>query len=427
MPARDRPARTAINPAAKYRQKRAENEPKKTYAPKSAPRGHITAEAVVVKISRLPFELQQLVLNLFKDCFQERFGDDLDGLVQEIKGHLFKREFESAFCFGPGWVKGLEEGNNEGKDDGDEIEGDGEKKSVRWEKEEEEAAEEDEDGEDAEDEVVRVRDKSEYLEGYAVRWSPARALGYMEILYEIVESIVKSKEVGETGTRDISVACLGGGAGAEIASFAGVLNFLLGEQKEERGEGDIKMTVDLVDIADWGHVTEKLHKGLTTGPPISKYASAAVKAANVSLVPADAFETTFHQKDVLSLSPSELSTLLSSKDLITLFFTLNELYTTSLPSTQSFLANLTAITAPGTLLLVIDSAGSYSTVKLQGKGEKRYPMHWLLDHTLLDEREGAQWKKEKEESSRWYRIPEGLQYKLELENMRVQVHLYRRL
>jgi 25S rRNA (uracil2843-N3)-methyltransferase len=410
MPA---PAKSSANSAARNRSKRDEKAQIKTYAAKSAPRGPISAEAVVVKISRLPFELQQLVLNVFKDSFPERFGPDLEELVQEIKGYLFKREFESAFCFGPGWEgqKGADgvEGGSEGDGEGDE---------------DEEVREDDE-------KEVRVWDKGEFLEGYAVRWSPARALGYMEILYEIVEGIVKSKEVGEDGSRDVKIACLGGGAGAEIASLAGVLNFLLGDQKS-KSEGDdeapkIKFTVDLVDIADWADVTKKLHHGLTTGPPISKYASAAVKAANVSLVPAEAFQTVFYQEDVLSPTSTKLPALLTSKDLITLFFTLNELYTASLPETQAFLQTLTSTVATGTLLLVVDSAGSYSTISINGKPEKRYPMHWLLDHTLLDEGKGKKWEKVKEEESRWYRIPEGLSYKLELENMRVQLHLYRRV
>jgi 25S rRNA (uracil2843-N3)-methyltransferase len=415
MPA---PAKSSANSAARNRSKRGEIEVKKTYAAKSTPRGPLSAEAVVVKISRLPFELQQLVLNVFKDSFPDRFGEDLEELVQEIKGFLFKREFESAFCFGDAWEGKVESaGSGEEGGGGTNSGGDTDGEGVDGEEEKE----------------VRVRDKSEFLEGYAVRWSPSRALGYMEILYEIVEGIVKAKEMGDTGRRDVKIACLGGGAGAEIASLAGVLKFLLGDMgSKEGGEAKIHFDVDLVDIAGWADVTEKLHHGLTTGPPISKYASAAVKAANVPLVPAEFFQAKFHQEDILSLTPAKLSTLLADRDLITLFFTLNELYTASLAQTQAFLHRLTATVAPGTLLLIIDSAGSYSTVAINGKGEKRYPMHWLLDLTLLDEGEklgdvGRKWEKVKEEESRWYRIPEGLTYKVELENMRIQVHLYRRV
>jgi 25S rRNA (uracil2843-N3)-methyltransferase len=78
-------------------------------------------------------------------------------------------------------------------------------------------------------------------------------------------------------------------------------------------------------------------------------------------------------------------------------------------------------------------------------------MHWLLDHTLLKvaasaslgaeeengqseakdkrarEQECPRWEKLKEEESTWFRLPEGLNYPLELEDMRYQLHLYRRL
>jgi len=121
------------------------------------------------------------------------------------------------------------------------------------------------------------------------------------------------------------------------------------------------------------------------------------------------------------------------------------LYTVSMPATQKFLFELTAATNKGTLLLVVDSPGSYSTVTLNGQ-EKKYPMHWLMDHTLLNVVERSaelnnftdvqsteapqaspRWKKLISEESRWFRLPDGLKYPLELENMRYQMHLYRRL
>jgi 25S rRNA (uracil2843-N3)-methyltransferase len=69
--------------------------------------------------------------------------------------------------------------------------------------------------------------------------------------------------------------------------------------------------------------------------------------------------------------------------------------------------------------------------------EKKYPMQWLLDHTLLKQANGnlnergkeeiVRWEKVKEDDSRWYRLDERLRYPIELENMRMQVHLYRKL
>ena len=105
-----------------------------------------------------------------------------------------------------------------------------------------------------------------------------------------------------------------------------------------------------------------------------------------------------------------------------------------MPLTQKFLLLLISVLQPGALLLVIDSPGSYSSVTLNG-AEKKYPMQWLLDHTLLEQAtenrgskdEIVRWEKIKEDGSRWYRLDERLRYPIELENMRMQVHLYRKL
>jgi 25S rRNA (uracil2843-N3)-methyltransferase len=141
-------------------------------------------------------------------------------------------------------------------------------------------------------------------------------------------------------------------------------------------------------------------------------------------------------------------------------FTLNELYSTSLAGTQRFLLSLTASIPPGALLLIVDSPGSYSTVTLN-HNEKQYPMLWLLEHTLfntapksfhaqalaateIDSKEESTspqqkrnvrfeeeitplWGRVKSEESKWCRLPEELNYPIELEDMRYQMHLYRRL
>jgi len=59
-------------------------------------------------------------------------------------------------------------------------------------------------------------------------------------------------------------------------------------------------------------------------------------------------------------------------------------------------------------------------------------MQWLLDYTLLGKTNPAnekapQWTKIISEESVWYRLPKDLQYPIELENMRYQIHLYRRI
>ena len=126
-----------------------------------------------------------------------------------------------------------------------------------------------------------------------------------------------------------------------------------------------------------------------------------------------------------------------------LMFTLNELYSTSISATTNLLLGMTMLLEAGALLLVVDSPGSYSTVNI-GKvtetanegSEKKYPMNWLLDHTLLEaasigsskrSKGEAQWKKLDESQSKWFRLPQSLNYPIDLEDMRYQFHLYQRV
>lgn len=330
--------------------------------------------------TRIPPETQQLILNIFRNSFRDRLESDIQPLLQEVKGHLFDRNFNEAF----------------GRED--------------------------------------------YLETYAARWSPSRALGYLGVLWRMRESLgliqsseEETDEDAEESQKSWKVVCLGGGAGAEIGTFGGLHRLLLDDQ-EDHGEGQPKnMEIVAVDSAAWGNVVNQLTEHITDPPPLSKYASAAVKAANRPLADPTAFKTIFHQHDLLTVDPETLASTLKGANLVTLMFTLNELYTASMSLTQQFLLRMTERLAPGAMLLVVDSPGSYSTVSLNG-ADKNYPMQWLLDHTLLADTSGGKakeevrlWEKVQEDDSKWFRLDDRLEYPIELENMRMQLHLYRRL
>ncbi|GAB7340227.1 hypothetical protein MBLNU457_6692t1 [Dothideomycetes sp. NU457] len=415
--------------------------------------------------------LQQHILRVFQDACAEPLGSELDSTLQEVKGHLYNRDFATAF------------GNEK------------------------------------------------YLWAYAARWSPSRALGYLQIFQDIsdivsqsvrqdtadprqslrsseeslenelrdqlnlnestgqgrVASTVTSEDAGadeedfteitkeeaesgkppayeddstaptyvnppsygaeatpptvesQTSRPGLRIASIGGGAGAELVATAGWLRLQADEDNDSDdpivGEAPVDLnSVEMycVDIAEWSSVVNKLETAITTPPAISKYASAAAKAANTALVPAGAMKIESIRQDVLDANPDCLRSIFQSSDLITMMFTLNELYSTSVSKTQRLLFELTVAARPGTLLLVVDSPGSYSTVTING-AEKKYPMQWLLDHTLLEASKktrvlppGDHWTKVLTDESRWFRLPQGLEYPIELENMRYQIHLYRR-
>ncbi|KIW03709.1 uncharacterized protein PV09_05022 [Verruconis gallopava] len=373
------------------------SRPKSDRAADRRPTKSETEAIAAVTKGELPLELLQLVLNVFQNTFAGRLADGgLTSLLQEVKGHLYNRDFDAAFG------------------------------------------------------------REEYLEAYAARWSPARALGYLKIFDSVIKDRLRDEEEpGEGNCEGLKVSCIGGGAGAEVAALAGAVRYRSDGKKQQRDaaealeelrvvdqtERSVSVHATFVDMADWRHVIDKLQQSITTAPPLSAYASAAAKANNVPLVSSTIFDVSFRQADVLAMDDETLRNVVTGKDLVTICFTLNELYATSLAKTQAFLLRLTGVVVKGSLLLVVDSAGSYSTVSLNGK-EKKYPMHWLLDHALLkdagygsaekqrDSEEAIpnrSWEKLRETESEWFRVPVGLEYPLELENMRYQLHLYRKL
>ncbi|KAI1459243.1 hypothetical protein F4805DRAFT_90542 [Annulohypoxylon moriforme] len=339
---------------------------------------------------------QQKLLNIFHDTFREVLSDDeFNTILQKVKQALFNRDFETAF------------GNEQ------------------------------------------------FLEVYAARWSPSRALCYSKILSQITKDLeplllttsaadsksdsdesfedevemgrfsptveLEEEERAKRSSDTLRIFAIGGGA-AEIVAFGGYV----------RGAGpNITGDLTLLDTGPWAEVIRKLHVGLTTPPPLSKYASAAAKAANTALVePATRLRSNFVQQDVLQLDSAGLSKLLGQTPLlITMLFTLNELYTSGgIKLTTAFLRNLSSTIPEGSLLLVVDSPGSYSEAAV-GKEAKKYPMQWLLDHTLLQAdklpSESCKWEKLQSHDSIWFRLADILRYPIDLQDMRYQMHLYR--
>ncbi|KAG3182325.1 hypothetical protein PC129_g25369, partial [Phytophthora cactorum] len=155
---------------------------------------------------------------------------------------------------------------------------------------------------------------------------------------------------------------------------------------------------------------------------------AARASTRALLDDADQLALTHTQQDVLALDAPALAAVVGDRPVVvTLMFTLNELYTRGgIANTTKLLKNLGEVLAHGSLVLVVDSPGSYSETAL-GKEKKRYPMQWLLDHTLLEttEKQGYSWDKLESDESVWFRLPDVLNYPIPLENMRYQLHLYR--
>lgn len=383
-------------------------------------------------IASVPVSLQQLLLNVFRtallpDTTRESDDDqkdsDLHTQIQTLKTHLYNRDFGSAFA-------------------------------------------------DASPELLRA---------YALRWSASRCLAYVGIFKGVVpvfmDSVGRNPDHNESHSQTknengLHVLCIGGGAGAEIVALAGVWRALLDEYSDassknatqtdetknsvDAGLANLslvakdaplpKLSITAVDVAGWSSVVDSLSKTIhaSTVPGQKACPSPLLKDSS----PAD---ISFRHLDVLSLSEPDLASLLSPQDapktnLVSLMFTLNELFSTSMPKTTQLLLRITDETDPGTILLIVDSPGSYSTLSLGGGGsgsssnesakQRQYPMKFLLEHTLLTVAQGK-WEKMLSQDSRWFRREaskltysvnlEGGDGLVKLEDMRYQIHVYRRL
>lgn len=213
---------------------------------------------------------------------------------------------------------------------------------------------------------------NENLEAYAVRWSPSRALAY--------HSILKSKPSTEKlllSNAQRAALCIGGGAGAEVTALS---QFRTSISK-----------IVTIDNGDWAQITKPL--------------AANLGFANVEMLTGDAMSI------VPTLDVSQFS-------LITCLFTTNELVAQSKKGFIKLFKSF-ARCSPETLLVVIESAGSYSEVQI---GSKTFPVHYLLHYTLTHP--SPLWDLVESADSEWYRLPEGLKYPLELQNMRYFLRIY---
>ena len=375
----------------------------------------------------IPLPLQQLLLNIFQSALlpntlpssssqqtptqETKEGEenqlDLKPLIQTIKSHLYNRDFDSAFT-------------------------------------------------DADEELLRA---------YALRWSATRALGYAGVFKAVLKLLDFGQSLSDDrGTKGKQIVCIGGGAGAEIVALGGAWRDLTASistnSEEEGGEGEgkvgldkVDLTVTAVDIADWSSVVDRLDTTMRSSRVSSLKSHPAPLIQQQQQPPSmketdngednksnGKFNVNFHRADILTLPENDLAHLYNPQQktdtvMVTLMFTLNELFSTSMAKATGFLLRTTDAVQPGTLLLVVDSPGSYSSLKLGGGTktgtERQYPMKFLLDHTLLTVATGK-WERVLSQDSRWWRrdasrlchdVGEGAG----LEDMRFQVHLYRRL
>jgi 25S rRNA (uracil2843-N3)-methyltransferase len=361
----------------------------------------------------LPIELQQLLLNIFRTTFPIcQDYEALKPMLQQIKDALSERNFEKAF------------------------------RCLDW------------------------------MEAYAVRWSPSRALCYVAVLAELCEEFREEEWIkclfgsekhdieGSTISngkfvRQSKVVCFGGGA-AEVMAFGAILRHVLSISADvmtmrspslsesgcssgsESSPFPLLLELHLLDSTKWAPIISSLLFGLTTPPTLSRYASASARARNAPFLFPDILKASSQQCNILEASQNELVSMIGAKPaLITLFHTLNDLLASSVAKCAAFLLKLTMAAPKNSFLLIIDGLDSSSEIIVgkddQGREKNTYPMRYLLDMVLMEKQLSAavdqkqSWERLVGDQSRYFRIPEGLTYPVRLENIRFQVYLFKKL
>ncbi|QPC74446.1 hypothetical protein HYE68_005198 [Fusarium pseudograminearum] len=285
----------------------------------------------------------------------------------------------------------------------------------------------------------------EFLEAYTIRWSPSRALTVANVLAwmcsEMGDAAWVQQFLHDDGRKPSKVVCIGRG-GSDLLACVALLKHARQDKLDQVPFNDGAMLdLNLVDRHDWSGIVTKLQHTLTHAPPLSKYATAKAHASNIPDIPSQVLNLAVNQLDVLESGSTDLDAMIGpNPTLITLFFTLHELYSISISKTTAFLLRLTMAAPKGSLLLVVDSPGvDVALPDSSNKGqEKRYPVEWLLYQALLPPKSRPDVEEEEEKQPTWkklvegghekeYKLPTGLRFPGSLENTRLQVHLLERL
>lgn len=328
--------------------------------------------------------LQQNFLDILQDHFRIRLDDpDFDKKLQTIKGHFFRREYAQVF---------------------------GDKESC----------------------II-----------YAVRYLPSRALAYSELFTQrpILDLLYppppprrpSEKKVEFVGKRKKIVA-VGAGVGSELCA----LHLLPQLRRPEIDIDDTDMLevlnreleIDVVDSADYNEFLSDL--------------TARLDQDRADVEGTSKVKYTYHREDILGWSESAAFTsMLAETTLLTFMFVFNELFASSKLQTMKLIASIAKHLPKGSHVLLIESAGDLSQVKLG------MPQKFVKFDKDVKEADDAQEEEEEEagkglmvykfwdhlpgfekvmsDDRRWFRLNPSLKYPLEMENVGYFARLYRKM
>ena len=208
------------------------------------------------------------------------------------------------------------------------------------------------------------------------------------------------------------VVGLGAGAGSECLAFRLFQHMqrVQGCKRSSEMEEEDGFYLTMHDMADWMPVLSGLNSSMDD---ILGKTTATVSFEQTNLL--QLFEDTPESQSRLQSFTHQLG----SADMVTSMFLLNELLTVDKRGTVQLITTLVQNMRPGSLLLAVESAGSFSHVHVKGT---TYMAFTLLDHIQAFETVYGC-------DSQWYRYPQALKSYangLPLDNMRYCVRVFRK-
>jgi 25S rRNA (uracil2843-N3)-methyltransferase len=240
-----------------------------------------------------------------------------------------------------------------------------------------------------------IFERKENLPYYVAEYTPTRALCYFHLGKCIERHLVEGGRIH----------CMGGGSCGELIGFS-AFRHLIHIAECQKNSTDCQeecqqMEFVIHDYADYSDIITQTQSAIE-----KKFIKSNLK---VSFIHSDVTEqSTAAQKSI------------QEADLITCMFLLNELFAASKAGFVQFITRLLQDMKKGSMLLVVDSAGSFSDVKTSSS--KRIYSVWMLLDALRD------LEIVEKDDSRWFRLPPSLQqhYPVKVENCRYFLRFYRK-
>ncbi|KAJ1911382.1 hypothetical protein IWQ60_010166 [Tieghemiomyces parasiticus] len=256
---------------------------------------------------------------------------------------------------------------------------------------------------------------------YAAQYIPGRSLCYFELFR--TEKALRRILNGRP-----RVFCMGAGAGSELVALMAASLYTPTDADGNliQGKTSVETTKDsrpphhngkhgarlgsvnprpvvchIQDFADWQPVLNRLETTIR----------------DVWHVPRSWFQIHFTQSDLLDPDTDRLAASLAEADLVTSLFVMNELFCEQAKA-MALVNLIIKHLRPGKHFLLIDSAGSFSEIKV---GNNTYMLYTVFDSLKRF------FKPILSDNARWYRYPENVSYPLKLDNMQYYLRLYERL